>query len=59
MLFGFELFSALGRGFNAEVIEVYPLAIVRALLVRASTSQRKGLSGSAFGRSSPCRLGPA
>lgn len=32
MLFGFELFSALRSGVNAEVIEVYPFAIVRALL---------------------------
>jgi Protein of unknown function (DUF429) len=32
MLFGFELFSALRSGVGAEVIEVYPFAIVRALL---------------------------
>ncbi|WP_333669626.1 DUF429 domain-containing protein [Elioraea tepidiphila] len=32
MLFGFELFKALRQGFNAEIIEVYPFAIVRALL---------------------------
>jgi hypothetical protein len=32
MLFGFELFSALRNGLDAEVIEVYPFAIVRALL---------------------------
>jgi hypothetical protein len=32
MLFGFELFSALRSGPGAEVIEVYPFAIVRALL---------------------------
>ncbi|WP_324482674.1 DUF429 domain-containing protein [Acidiphilium sp.] len=32
MLFGFELFSALRRELDVEVIEVYPFAIVRALL---------------------------
>jgi predicted nuclease with RNAse H fold len=32
MLFGFELFTCLKRAFEAEVIEVYPFAIVRALL---------------------------
>jgi predicted nuclease with RNAse H fold len=32
MLFGFELFQCLKSGFKAEVIEVYPFAIVRALL---------------------------
>ncbi len=32
MLFGFELFACLNSGFRAEVIEVYPFAIVRALL---------------------------
>jgi hypothetical protein len=32
MLFGFELFSALRNGLGAEIIEVYPFAIVRALL---------------------------
>lgn len=32
MLFGFELFSCLRRNLRAEVIEVYPFAIVRALL---------------------------
>lgn len=32
MLFGFELFKTLRQSFNAEIIEVYPFAIVRALL---------------------------
>jgi hypothetical protein len=32
MLFGFELFACLRAGFRAEVIEVYPFVIVRALL---------------------------
>ena len=32
MLFGFELFTCLKRNLEAEVIEVYPFAIVRALL---------------------------
>ena len=32
MLFGFELFSALRNGMDAEVIEVYPFAVIRALL---------------------------
>jgi predicted nuclease with RNAse H fold len=32
MLFGFELFSSLRSGLGIEVIEVYPFAIVRALL---------------------------
>ena len=32
MLFGFELFASLRSGLRAEVIEVYPFAIVRALL---------------------------
>ena len=32
MLFGFELFSSLRAGLGIEVIEVYPFAIVRALL---------------------------
>jgi len=32
MLFGFELFSSLRGCFNGETIEVYPFAIVRALL---------------------------
>jgi len=32
MPFGFELFLALRRVLDAEVIEVYPFAIVRALL---------------------------
>ena len=32
MLFGFELFTSLKRDLRAEVIEVYPFAIVRALL---------------------------
>jgi predicted nuclease with RNAse H fold len=32
MLFGFELFAALRERFEAEVVEVYPFAIVRALL---------------------------
>jgi hypothetical protein len=32
MLFGFKLFESLKVGLNAEVIEVYPFAIVRALL---------------------------
>src|SRR4051812_13295792 len=32
MLFGFQLFGRLRRGLRAEVIEVYPLAIIRALL---------------------------
>lgn len=32
MLFGFELFSTLRSGLGAEVIEVYPFAIVRTLL---------------------------
>jgi hypothetical protein len=32
MLFGFELFACLKSGLRAEVIEVYPFAIVRALL---------------------------
>lgn len=32
MLFGFQLFAELRSGFTAEVIEVYPFAIVRALL---------------------------
>jgi hypothetical protein len=32
MLFGFELFTCLKRSFSAEIIEVYPFAIVRALL---------------------------
>ena len=32
MLFGFELFAQLRTRFTAEVIEVYPFAIVRALL---------------------------
>jgi hypothetical protein len=32
MLFGFELFAYLKSGLRAEVIEVYPFAIVRALL---------------------------
>ena len=31
MLFGFELFLALKGGLTAEIIEVYPFAIVRAL----------------------------
>ncbi|HKN31456.1 MAG TPA: DUF429 domain-containing protein [Roseiarcus sp.] len=33
MLFGFELFAQLRNSFRAEVIEVYPFAIVRALLL--------------------------
>jgi hypothetical protein len=32
MLFGFELFAALRSGLGAEIIEVYPFAIVRSLL---------------------------
>ncbi len=32
MLFGFELFTCLKSSFSAEIIEVYPFAIVRALL---------------------------
>jgi len=32
MLFGFELFASVRSGLKAEVIEVYPFAIVRALL---------------------------
>jgi hypothetical protein len=32
MLFGFELFSAFRDAFDAEVIEVYPFAIARALV---------------------------
>lgn len=32
MLFGFELFTCLRSGLRAEVIEVYPFAIIRALL---------------------------
>jgi len=32
MLFGFELFAQLRSSFCVEVIEVYPFAIVRALL---------------------------
>jgi hypothetical protein len=32
MLFGFELFAALRQRLEAEVVEVYPFAIVRALL---------------------------
>jgi hypothetical protein len=32
MLFGFELFASIRSGLKAEVIEVYPFAIVRALL---------------------------
>jgi hypothetical protein len=32
MLFGFELFACLKSGLRAEVIEVYPFAIIRALL---------------------------
>jgi predicted nuclease with RNAse H fold len=32
MLFGFELFGCLKSGLRAEVIEVYPFAIIRALL---------------------------
>jgi Protein of unknown function (DUF429) len=32
MLFGFELFACLKSAFAAEVIEVYPFAIIRALL---------------------------
>jgi hypothetical protein len=32
MLFGFELFAALRLELQAEVMEVYPFAIVRALL---------------------------
>jgi hypothetical protein len=32
MLFGFELFACLRSGLGAEVIEVYPFAIVRTLL---------------------------
>jgi hypothetical protein len=32
MLFGFQLFARLRRGLKAEVIEVYPFAIIRALL---------------------------
>lgn len=32
MLFGFALFICLRTGFSAEVIEVYPFAIVRAIL---------------------------
>jgi predicted nuclease with RNAse H fold len=32
MLFGFQLFACLRRGLRAEVIEVYPFAIIRALL---------------------------
>jgi len=32
MLFGFELFAALRRRLEVEVVEVYPFAIVRALL---------------------------
>jgi predicted nuclease with RNAse H fold len=32
MLFGFELFNSLRDGLGVEVIEVYPFAIVRALL---------------------------
>jgi hypothetical protein len=32
MLFGFELFACLKSSFTAEVIEVYPFAIIRALL---------------------------
>jgi hypothetical protein len=36
MLFGFELFARLRRDLRAEVIEVYPFAIVRELLFRHS-----------------------
>lgn len=32
MLFGFELFAALRETLEGEVVEVYPFAIVRALL---------------------------
>lgn len=32
MLYGFELFASLRRGLMVEVIEVYPFAIIRALL---------------------------
>ena len=32
MLFGFELFAALRQRLEAEIVEVYPFAIVRALL---------------------------
>jgi predicted nuclease with RNAse H fold len=35
MLFGFELFAALRSGLSAEVIEVYPAAIVRFTLLAA------------------------
>jgi Protein of unknown function (DUF429) len=35
MLFGFELFAALRSGLKAEVIEVYPAAIVRFALLPA------------------------
>ena len=43
MLFGFELFSSLRVGLGIEVIEVYPFAIVRALLPAcAHKSTEKG-----------------
>lgn len=32
MLFGFELFASLRNGLQAEIMEVYPFAIVRALV---------------------------
>jgi hypothetical protein len=43
MLFGFELFACLKSGLRAEVIEVYPFAIIRALLpVCAHKSTEQG-----------------
>jgi hypothetical protein len=43
MLFGFELFECLKSGLKAEVIEVYPFAIIRALLPAcAHKSTEKG-----------------
>ena len=46
MLFGFELFAALKSCLGVEVIEVYPFAIVRALLPRCEhKSTEEGYGG--------------
>ena len=42
MLFGFELFASLKSDLKSDVIEVYPFAIVRALLPACEHKSTEG-----------------
>jgi hypothetical protein len=57
MLFGFELFACLKSDLSADTIEVYPFAIVRALLPACEHSRRRRVTETNLSLYLPARGG--